>query len=115
MTYENFCLWWCFVDGETKISSFMDYCSESGCDDEFWDFDDEFFQMFAEGPMEICRATVYGKVNFQDEYIRKDAYGNFETLSYFEAVEEADRYKREIYESGCYESHIKNILEYEDC
>ena len=109
MTYEDFCGWWDSLDGKTKISIFKDYCAENDCDDEFWNFDDDFFQMFAEDPMEICRATVYGNVDYKDEYIRKNAYGNFETLSYHEAVDEANYYMEEIYESGCYEQYVKAI------
>ena len=114
MTYEEFCCWWNYADGKTKISAFKDYCAEEGCDDEFYDFDDDFFQMFADDPMEICRATVYGDVNFMDEYIRKDVYGNFETLTYYDAVEVCDEHMEEIFESGCFESYIKIQLKYDN-
>ena len=114
MNYNGFCKWWNFIDISTKIEIFKEYCSKYDCSDEFWEFGEEFFEQFSDNPMEICRATVYGDVNYRDNYIMIDAYGNFKTLTTYEAADIADDYKRDIFAVGIYESHIKTNLEYDN-
>ena len=65
---------------------------------EYYNFDDEFFDMF-ENKMEVCRATCYGDVNFTDEYIHFNAYGNLESISEWEYEKELEDYKEEILET----------------
>ena len=44
--------------------------------------DEEFFDIFfANNPAEVARAIYYGDFNYNDEYIKFNAYGNLETLS----------------------------------
>jgi hypothetical protein len=76
---------------DEKISLHNEYCSEQGNDDEIFNFDDEFFEMFfSDRPMEVCRATTYGNVNFTDDYIKFNAYGNLESMNDYEAVNAID-------------------------
>lgn len=67
----------------TQIALHNEYCQENGySDDEIFDFDDEFFNMFFEGkPMEAARATQFGDVNWSDDYIHFNGYGNLESIS----------------------------------
>ena len=43
-------------------------------------FDAEFFQIFFADPMEAARATHFGNINWSDNYIRFNAYGNLESI-----------------------------------
>ena len=50
--------------------------------------DEEFFDMFFKGrPAEVARAIYYGDFNYNDEYIKFNAYGNLETLSEYDYEE----------------------------
>lgn len=50
--------------------------------------DDEFFDMFFEGkPAEVARAIYYGDFNYNDEYIKFNAYGNLKTYSEYDYEE----------------------------
>lgn len=98
-----------------KIAIYNEYCLEHGnTDNMLYDFDEEFFEMAFEGkePMEICRATFFGNItSWNDEYIRFNAYGNLETLSEYDAVEEAEDHVDYIYE---YENAWEDYIESEE-
>ena len=50
--------------------------------------DEEFFDMFFKGrPAEVARAIHYGDFNYNDEYIKFNAYGRLETLSEYDYEE----------------------------
>jgi hypothetical protein len=73
--------WENLSDGE-KLSHWNEYCSENRSDDQIFDFDDEFFDIFFEGkPMEAARAASFGSVNWSDDYITFNGYGNLESIS----------------------------------
>lgn len=59
------------------------YCSETGDpDSQIFVFDDEFFDMFFDGkPMEAARAASFGNINWSDEYITFNGYGNLESIN----------------------------------
>lgn len=98
-----------------KIAIYNDYCMVHGdSDNMLYDFDEEFFEMAFEGkePMEICRATFFGDIkSWSDEYIRFNAYGNLESLSEFDVVEETEDYIEEIYD---YEDVWEGYIESEE-
>ena len=92
------------LSSNEKIAIYNEYCSEHGnSDNMLHDFDEEFFEMaFGNDPIEAAKATFFGDIqNWSDEYIRFNAYGNLESLSEYDAVEEA-------------EDHLDDIYEYED-
>ena len=65
-----------------KVSFWNEYCSEQSNEDEIYDFDDEFFELFfSNKPMEAARAASFGDVNWSDDYISFDGYGNLKSLS----------------------------------
>lgn len=90
---------------------------------DVWEFDEEFFEVFfnAKNAMEICRATVFGKVSWCDEYIHLDVYGNLESMSKYEfeqnvedAREEIIEYFIELYEENnlcIYDNYIKELVD----
>lgn len=113
--YEYFLEQWEELKDEEKLRLFQEYCSEVGCDDEIYDFDDEFFNIFFEGkPMEAVRAAHFGNINcWNDDYIKFNAYGNLESLSIWQAVDVASSYTKEIYELDEFDDYI-DMSEY-DC
>lgn len=103
------------LSNNEKIAIYNEYCLEHGdSDNMLYDFDEEFFNMAFEGkePIEICRAAFFGKINsWSDEYIRFNAYGKLESLSEFDAAEEAEDYVDDIYE---YEDVWERYIEPEE-
>jgi hypothetical protein len=79
-------------DGD-KISLWNEYCSENkNGEDEIYSFDEEFFEIFfSEKPMEAARAASFGTVNWSDEYITFNGYGNLESIrNPMDYIEEAE-------------------------
>lgn len=85
------------LSSEDKIAMYNDFCSETGGESIEY-FDNDFFEAFFADKMEVCRATAYGEVNFSDEYIRLDAYGNLESFGEWEALDIVEESLDEIYE-----------------
>lgn len=77
-----------------------------GFDDlSFYENDEEFFNTYFEGnPMEAIRATHFGKYSYNDNYVKFNGYGNLDTYSYSEMVEEIKSQIDEIVES-CIENY----------
>lgn len=50
--------------------------------------DEEFFETFFTNPMEAVRATQFGNYNYSDEYVRFDGYGNLDSCSEWELLED---------------------------
>ena len=59
----------------------LDYLNVYNNDEEFFDI------FFANNPAEVARAIYYGDFNYNDEYIKFNAYGNLETLSEYDYEE----------------------------
>ena len=57
---------------------------------EFWENDEEFFELFYSGKngLEIARAICHGDYNYNDDYVRINAYDNLESYTEDEIVEE---------------------------
>jgi len=70
-------------DDSDWISAHNTYCIENNnSDDEIFGFDDDFFNTYFEGrPMEAARATHFGEVNWNDDYITFNGYGNLKSFS----------------------------------
>ena len=95
-----------------RLSIYNDYTVNYGDPDrEVFNFDEEFFDLAFTDKMEVCRATVFGKVNFNDEYIHFNAYGNLESLSEYEALCEIEGMLEEIYDIP---SAWEMYIEFED-
>lgn len=55
-----------------------------------YEFDDEFFNIHFNNPMEAARATYFGNIqNWLDPYIRFNGYGNLESI-------DEDEYEMEL-------------------
>ena len=64
----------------------------NGCLDwlEFWGNDEEFFELFysEKNGLEIARAICHGNYRYNDDYVRLMEYGNLESYTEDEIVEE---------------------------
>ena len=79
------------LSDDEKINLWNEYCSENNMDDYIHYFDDEFFQIFvSEDPQEAFRLGCFSNINWSDEYIKFNGYGNLESLSEYQAVNEID-------------------------
>jgi hypothetical protein len=73
---------WENLSDSEKLSHWNEYCSANRSDDQIFDFDDDFFDMFFEGkPGDAARAVHFGSVNWSDDYITFNGYGNLESIS----------------------------------
>jgi hypothetical protein len=110
MTESRFLEKWDECTREQKFQMFKSYCCECGCDDEVYDFDEEFFDMcFHDRPMEAARACVFGDVTWSDPYIKFDGYGNLESLDEYGVEELCDEYVSTIFEHKEYwEDYIED-------
>ena len=105
--------YWDELDCPEKISIRNNYCSESNNEDELFCFDEEFFEMFFSGTsaIEVARAVFFGDIkSWNDDYIKFNGYGNLESMSSYDAVEDTEKYYLdEIY------SHERSWSDYIDC
>lgn len=63
-------------------SDWMQIQAEFDPDSQLFVFDDEFFNIFfADKPMEAARAASFGNLNWSDDYIYFNGYGNLESTS----------------------------------
>mgnify|MGYP003678903099 FL=1 len=67
-----------------KIQLWNDYIVDEKTGDSFiYHFDDHFYDEHFEGqPLEAAKATRFGNVSFNHEYIYFNGYGNLETTEY---------------------------------
>lgn len=94
-----------------KLTIFNMYCCEHGDPDkEIQPFDDEFFSVYFTDPIDAARATFFGNIkNWMDDYIRFNAYGNLESMTEDDALEEIDNYLEEIFDNpDTWEDFIDN-------
>ena len=70
---------------------------------DFWENDEEFFNTFFDNPMEAIRATYYGNYNYNDDYVKFNGYGNIDSYSEYERIEEIKDNIDDI---------VENLIEY---
>jgi len=51
------------------------------CDDEIYNNDEEFFEIFFTDAMEAVRAVSFGDYKYNDDYVIFNGYGNLETFN----------------------------------
>lgn len=79
------------LDYDKLISLFNNYVDENELYDERWYENEEYFYeiFFENRPMEAVRAAFYAKnYNYMDAYVRINDYGNLESCSTYELVDE---------------------------
>lgn len=59
------------------------YCEDiNAMDDQIFENDDEFFELFFEKSIDAIRAVNFGDYRYSDNYVRFNGYGNLESFSY---------------------------------
>ena len=88
---------------------------------EAYENDEFFFETFFSNPMEAVRATQFGNYNYSDDYVRFNGYGNLDSCSEWELLEDLKDNVDEIidnlviyYEELCLNDELKELLEEED-
>ena len=111
MKYETFTEKFSELSTSERISIYNNYCLEHGdADNMVNSFDEEFFTTYFNDPMEAARATFFGEIkSWSDEYIRLNVYGNLESLTEYDVLQEIDDYLEEIFEhEDTWEDYIDN-------
>jgi len=79
-------------DDSDWLSAHNTYCGESDPDNQIFDFDDDFFNIYFDGkPMEAARAASFGQVNWSDDYIKFNGYGNLESIDKWSLMSHIDQ------------------------
>ena len=75
---------------ETLLDVVSELNSWNGCLEnlDFFENDEDFFNTFFDNPMEAIRATYYGNYNYNDDYVKFNGYGNIDSYSEYERIEE---------------------------
>ena len=98
MTFDKFKDLFINLSISDRLKIYNEYCMNyAGDDDCIYELDEEFFEAMFSDKMEVCRATVYGDVDFSCGYIRLNAYGNLESIMESEALDEIESVLEEIY------------------
>ena len=83
-----------------EVVSFVPFCNlvptENAIVTIDEDDDDFFDMMFGTNVLDAVRAVCYGDYNYQDDYVRFDAYGNLESANVYEIMNMYNLYKDEI-------------------
>ena len=75
---------------KTLLRVVGDLNSWNGCLEnlDFWLNDGDFFSCCFENPIDAVRATYYGDYNYNDDYVKINAYGNIDSYTEEEKNEE---------------------------
>lgn len=74
---------------EFSIYEYNDYLIEKGYE-IYLDFDENTFNDYFSSPWEAMRSCHFGEVNFNDDYFTFNGYGNIETKSEDDIIDEAN-------------------------
>lgn len=71
------------LDNNELVSIHNEYCqSQNYADNEIYNNDEEFFNMFFEGKvLDAVRAVSYGEYNYSNDYVIFNGYGNLESFN----------------------------------
>ena len=107
MKKENLVKEYLLENEDVLIDMVQELNSWNGCLEylDFWENDGEFFETYFESKLEAVRATFYGDYKFNDDYVRFDGYGNLESFSEYDMIEEIKDSIDEI---------VENLIEYKD-
>lgn len=106
MKKENLIKEYLLDNEDVLISIVHELNGWNGCLDwlDFWENDEDFFECCFENKIEVARAICYGDYNYNDDYVRFNGYGNLESFSEYDMIEELKDSIDEI---------VENLIEYE--
>lgn len=64
---------------EELIILHNEYCQHINSEDEIYDNDDEFFEVYFTKPLDAIRAVHYGEYEYTDSYVKFNGYANLES------------------------------------
>lgn len=68
-------------EGDNLLTLWNEYCAENNANDQIFDFDDETLQMmFGEDAEKAFMAGTRAQIDWSDEYLKFNGYGNIESL-----------------------------------
>lgn len=106
---ENLVKEYLLENEDVLISVVQELNGWNGCLDwlEFWENDEYFFELFYSeiNGLEIARAIYYGNYRYNDDYVRINGYGNLESYTEYEMIEEMKNSIDEI---------VENLIEQHD-
>ena len=107
MKKENLVKEYLLNNEDVLIDMVQELNSWNGCLEylDFWENDGEFFETYFESKLDAVRATFYGDYKFYDDYVRFNGYGNLESFSEYDMIEEIKDSIDEI---------VENLIEYKD-
>ena len=107
MKKENLVKEYLLENEDVLISVVQELNGWNGCLDylEFWENDGDFFESFFENKLDEVRATFYGDYIYNDDYVRFNGYGNLESFSEYDMIEEIKDSINVI---------VENLIEYKD-
>ena len=107
MKKENLIKEYLLNNEDVLISVVQELNGWNGCLDwlEFWENDGYFFDCVFENKLDVARAIYYGDYNYNDDYVRINGYGNLESFSEYDMIEEIKDSIEEI---------VENLIEYKD-
>ena len=107
MKKENLIKEYLLNNEDVLISVVQELNGWNGCFDylEFWEYDGDFFESFFENKLDAVRATFYGDYKFNDDYVRFNGFGNLESFSEYDMIDENKNRIEEI---------VENLIEYKD-
>ncbi|MBP5457231.1 MAG: hypothetical protein J6Y37_12095 [Paludibacteraceae bacterium] len=116
MSLELFDALFAELDVDTKVSIFNEWARENRPDDEIFEFDEDFLNVYFETPYDACRAMFFGNItSWNDPYIRFNGYANLVSMSDSETEEYIKDYVSELYEyPECYSSYIDEVDDEEE-
>ncbi len=108
MKKENLIKEYLLNNEDVLIDMVHELNSWNGCLDwlDFCVNDEDFFECYFENKIEVARAICYGDYNYTDDYVRFNGYGNLESFSEYDMIEELKDSIDEI---------VENLIEYKDC
>lgn len=102
------------LDDNELIDLNREYCeSTKSGDDEIYDNDEDFFNMFFEGNViDAVRAVTYGEYRYNDKFVKFNGYANLETTDDLSDFMDFNDIANDILENP--ENYSGVILEDED-
>ena len=101
-------------DDDLLLEIVRELNSWNGCLDwlDFYNNDEEFFEVFFENKDDVARAVSYGDYRYMDEFVRFNGYGNLESTSLYGLIDELKNYIDDIVTNLIDEYNNINIDDY---
>lgn len=98
MKFDKFAEKFFDLDTETKVSIFNKWCENNASSEEcLHEFTEEFLQDNFESYMDLVKAMCDGNLNYYDDYVHFDVWGDLKGVSESDVDLIIDEYLEDIY------------------